>query len=87
MATINQDGTEGGFVAINTGLKQVKKTFYLDDKVEGDELYIYFFNENSYKLDADGYIVPNYVIDGSLNKKFTVDIPRSTCIFVSNVRL
>lgn len=87
LATINQDGTQGGFVAINTGLKQVKKTFYLDDKVEGDELYIYFFNENSYKLDADGYIVPNYVIEGSLNKKFTVDIPRSTCVFVSNVRL
>ena len=87
LATVNDDGTKGGFIAVNTGLRTVKKTFYLDDKVEGDKLYIYIFNENSYRLDEDGYIKPNYVIDGSLNKKLSLDVEKGTAIFVSNERL
>ncbi len=87
LATINQDGTQGGFVAVNAAFGRVTKTFYMDDIVNGDKLYIYVFNANSYQLDAEGYIEPNYVIDGSLNKKLTLEFDPNTAIVVSNSRL
>ena len=87
LATINKEGTKGGFVAINTGLRPTTKTFYVDEKLPGDKLYIYTFNDNLYRLNDEGYIIPNYVIDGSLNKKITLEIPNSTAVIVSNEEL
>ena len=87
LATVSPDGKQGGFVAINSSTKKVTKTFYMDDIVQGDKLYIYKFDENSYKLDSEGYIEPNYVIDGSLNKKITLEFPIGTMYVVSNGRL
>ncbi len=87
IATISQDGKQGGFVASNSGTKAVEKTFRFEEEVEGDKLYVYVFNASSYKLGADGYIVPNYVIDGSLNSEIKMTIPVSTAVFVSNVRI
>ena len=87
LATVSPDGTQGGFVAVNSGARTVTKTFYMDDAVQGEQLYIYEFNEGSYKLDSDGYIEPNYIINGSLNKKITLTIPVGTFYVVSNGRL
>ena len=87
IATINEDGSLGGFVAVNAGRTTARKTFYLDEKVEGDKLYIYIVNEGSFRLNEEGYVIPNYEIDGSLNKKLTLDIPKSTAVVVSNTRL
>ena len=87
IATRNHEGTQGGIVAINAGLKPVERTFRIEDKISGDKLYIYVFNANSYRLDGDGYIIPNYVIDGSLNDELTITVPNSTAVFISNERL
>ena len=87
MATVNHEGTLGGIVAVNAGLKPVTKTFQLNEKVEGDKVYVYIFNANSYRLGEDGYIIPNYVIDGSINDQFTLTINNSTAVFISNERL
>ena len=87
IATISQDGKKGGFAAVNASLKTVTKTFYLDDEVSGDKLYIYNFNNDSYLLGSDGYTVPNYVIDGSLNKKLELQFAPNTVIVVSNTEL
>ena len=87
IATRSHDGNQGGIVAVNAGLKPVEKTFKLDEAVKGDKLYIYVFNANSYRLDGDGYIIPNYVIDGSLNNEISLTIPNSTAVFISNERL
>ena len=88
IATVSQDGTQGGYVCINSALRgKTTKTFYLDDAVSGDKLYIYRFAEGEYRLGADGYIEPNDIIDGSLNKKLTLDVPARTVIVVSNTRL
>ena len=87
IASISKDGKEGGFTCVNSGLETITRTFYLDDKVEGDKLYIYHFGENTYRLDENGYIEPNEVINGSLNKKITMDIPSGSAVVVSNVRL
>ncbi|MBQ7995642.1 MAG: hypothetical protein IJ247_05480 [Bacilli bacterium] len=87
IATRSQDGKQGGFVAVNAGLASVNKTFYIDDEIEGDKLYVYIFNGSSYRLDESGYIIPNYEIEGSLNKKFTIDVPQNSAVVVSNERL
>ena len=87
LATVNHEGTLGGIVAVNAGLKPVTKTFQLNDKVEGDKVYVYIFNQNSYRLGEDGYIIPNYVIDGSINDRLTLTVDNSTAVFLSNERL
>ncbi len=87
IATINQDGTQGGFVAVNASGVATTKTFYLDDTVAGDKLYIYRFADKTYKLDEQGFIEPNEIIDGTLNKKITFTIPGRSVYVVSNTRL
>ena len=87
IATRSHDGSQGGIVAVNAGLKPVEKSFRIDETVKGDKLYVYVFNANSYRLDGNGYIIPNYVIDGSLNETISMTIPNSTAVFISNERL
>ena len=87
VATVSQDGKQGGFVAVNAGFKPVTKNFFLTEKVEGEQTYVYIFNENSYRLGDDGYIIPNYVIDKSINNEFKLEIPSSTAVVFSNERL
>ena len=87
IATINHEGTQGGLVAVNAGLKPVEKTFQLKDELKGDKLYVYVFNAESYRLTEEGYIIPNYIIDGSLNDELTITVPNSTAVFISNERL
>ena len=87
IATISQDNKQGGFVTVNAGNKSERKTFYLNDEVEGDKLYIYNFGNGTYRIGEDGFIEPNDIIDGSLNKKITLNIPSHSAIVVSNTRL
>ena len=74
-------------MAVNAGLKETQKTFSIKEKINGDKVYVYIFNEESYKLGADGYIIPNYEIDGSINDSMTITIPKNTAVVMSNVRL
>ena len=87
IGTISQDGEQGGFICTNGGRSTIKKTFYFNDEVKGDKLYIYRFAENTYRLDENGFIEPNEIIDGSLNKKITVEVPKRAAVVVSNTRL
>ena len=65
----------------------MEKRFFLADEVQGDKTYVYIFNENSYRLGEDGYIVPNYTIEKSINNEFKLEIPPSTAVVFSNERL
>ena len=87
IATMNHERTQGGFVAVNAGVDPVTKTFRFNEKISGDKLYIYVFNATSYRLGEDGYIIPNYVIDGSLNSDYRFTLDPATVLFVSNTRL
>jgi len=87
LATISPDGKQAGIVGVNASPSKTTKTFYLDEKVSGDKLYIYNFAEGTYKLGEDGFIIPNQVINGSLNKKITMEIPSNSMVFISNERL
>ncbi len=87
LATIASDGSRGGIVAVNQGMKAVEKTFYIDEKVSGDHLYIYEFNASKIRLNSEGYIEPNYIIEGSLNNKLKVTIPAGGLFVVSTEKL
>ncbi|MCI2069099.1 MAG: hypothetical protein LKJ88_05940 [Bacilli bacterium] len=85
LGVIQKDNKNGGIVAVNRGAEDVEKTFRLDDKVDSDgKLYIYLFGEGTIRLGEDGFILPNYTIDGSLNKNLTVKIPANTLLVVSS---
>ena len=88
LATVSPDRTRGGFVAVNSTRTAVTEDFAIETKVNGSgKLYIYLYNQNSLKLGGDGFVVPNYVIDGSLNAKTSIVIPPSSAVFVSSERI
>jgi uncharacterized protein (DUF2147 family) len=84
LGVVKEDGKNGGIVAVNRGTESIQKSFALNEKIDGaDKLYIYLFGEGLIRLGADGKILPNYTIEGSLNKKLTVDIPANSLLVVS----
>ena len=87
IASISQDNSKAGIVAVNAAAKDATHTFRIDQEVAGDKIYVYIFNENDYRLNESGYIIPNYVVDGSLNDELTITVPKSSAIFLSNTRL
>ena len=86
LATISNDRNLAGVMFCNTDVvnaQQVK--FVLDEKYNNNEkLYVYLFNEKSALLGEDGFIIPNYEIEGSLNKINELTIPASSFVVVSN---
>ncbi len=88
MAVIAADGKSGGFVAVNRDTQAVTKSFTVGERVNGSgKLYVYVFNEKNLRLGGDGYVVPNAVLDGSLNDKITLELPAGSVTFVSSERL
>ena len=87
IGTVSQDGKTGGYVAVNAGTNSTRRSFYIKDAVEGENLYIYYFGKDTYRLGDDGFIEPNDVIEGSLNKRLTLTIPGRSAVIISNTRL
>jgi hypothetical protein len=84
IGVVNKDATAGGIVAVNRGVDRVTKSFVFDETISNaDKLYIYTFGEGTIRLGEDGYILPNYVIDGSLNKRLTVDMAANSLLIVT----
>ena len=50
-------------------------------------MYVYIFNESSLRLNSDGFVVENYIIDGSLNNITNITIPANSVVVVSTRRL
>ena len=82
LASVSKDGKQGGIVAVNASSKDVKQTFRLDETVKGNKVNVYVFGYDSYRLDEEGYIIPNYTIDGSLNDDLTITVPKSSLVFL-----
>ncbi len=88
LAAVSADGTKGGILAVNRGMKAVTKSFSLEKEIQGaDKIYVYIFNEKSLRLDADGYVIPNLVTDGSLSEKITLEIPANSMVAISTYPL
>lgn len=85
LATVNKTGTSGGIVAVNRGLTSVTKNFCLGETVnsQSNKLYIYIFNELNLRLGEDGFVVPNYTIEGSINNITSVEIPANSMVIIS----
>jgi hypothetical protein len=88
LGVINSAGTGGGIVAVNRGTSSVTKRFLVSPAIQGaSKLYIYLFGEGLIKLGSDGFILPNYTIDGSLNKWLEATIPANVLLVVSTEAL
>jgi len=88
LAVMNAAGTGGGFVAINRGTSTITKKFVLSPTIQGaDKLYLYSFGEGLIRLGKDGFVVPNQVIEGSLNKWLSVSLPANSFLVVSTEAL
>ena len=86
LASVSSDGKTGGYCVVNRGYEEARETFYLPHEVQGEKLYVYIFGEEDMKLGADGFIVPNYEADGSLNGTLTLKIPAGSAVFVTNTK-
>lgn len=85
-AAVSEDGTEGGYCVMNQGTQERECTFYLPAVSGGEKLYVYIYGEGHTKLGADGYILPNYELDGSLSSALTLRVPAKSTVFVTNVK-
>ena len=88
LATVSKDGKNGGIVAINRDSEAKTVTFNVEKSVDSDgKLYVYVFNERNLRLDGDGFVVPNAVIDGSLNDNVKLELAAGSVTIVSTKQL
>jgi len=88
LATVSSDRVKGGYCVVNSNSKAVKGDFVLEENVKGSgKLYIYVYNKENLKVGEDGFVVPNYIVDGSLNNKTEITIPGKSFVIVSSERL
>jgi len=80
--------TRGGYVMVNRSTASVTKKLAFAPTIAGaDKLYVYTFGEGLIRLGADGFIVPNQIVDGSLNKWLSLTIPANVMVVVSTEAL
>lgn len=86
LATISNDRNLAGVMFSNTDVINEKKVkFVMDEKYNNNEkLYVYVFNEKSALIGGDGFIKPNYEIEGNLNVINEITIPAATFMVISN---
>ena len=86
LATLSNDRETAGVLFSNTDFVEEKTVkFVMDEKYNNnDKLYVYIFNEKSALIGEDGFIKPNYEIEGSLNEVNEITIPASTFVCISN---
>lgn len=86
IATISNDRNIAGVLFSNTDVVNERKVkFVIDEKYNNDEkLYVYIFNEKSALIGEDGFIKPNYEMEGSLNKINEITVPASSFVVVTN---
>ena len=89
LATVSEDRTKGGYCVLNSTTRPITGEFVLEEEVKNADgkLYIYIYNEANLKLGADGFVVPNYTVDGSLNNKTSITVPAKSFVVVSSERL
>lgn len=88
MAVVTSDNKDGGIALVNRSTNTLEEEFAIKEKIESidNKLYVYMFNESSARFDKDGFIIPSYVIDGSLNNKTKLKIaPQTLCVVSTKV--
>ena len=86
LATLSNDRNLAGIMFCNTDvINAASVKFVMDEKYNNNEkLYVYMFNEKLALIGEDGFIKPNYEIEGSFNNINELTIPASTFVVISN---
>ena len=86
LATLSNDRNLAGIMFCNTDvINAASVKFVMDEKYNNNEkLYVYMFNEKMALIGEDGFIKPNYEIEGSFNNVNELTIPASTFVVISN---
>ena len=86
LATISNDRNTAGVMFSNADVINDRTVKFVVDEHynNNDKLYVYMFNEKSVLIGEDGFIQPNYVVNGSLNKVNEITVPASTFVVISN---
>ena len=86
LATISNDRNLAGVLFSNTDFVNERTVkFVIDEKYNNDEkMYVYIFGEKSTLIGEDGFIKPNYEVEGSLNQIHEITIPASSFVVISN---
>ncbi|MGN1099703.1 MAG: hypothetical protein ACI4S9_05115 [Christensenellales bacterium] len=89
VAAVSDDGKNGGLVIVNQGTREVTGNYYVPEKISpaDGKLYVYIYGGDTLKLDGNGYVIPNAVIDGSLNKALELSVPAKSAVFVSTEKI
>lgn len=85
LATLSNDKNTAGVLFSNTGAADRKVKFVIDQEYNNNEkMYVYLFNEKYALIGDDGYIKPNYVLEGSMSKITEINVPGNCFVVVSN---
>ena len=88
MGVIGPGESYAGVVAINRGMKPVKRTFRIAENfLDNNKVYVYIYNENELKLGEDGFVKENIVLDASLKDKIEIEVPISSMVILSSKEL
>ena len=88
MGVVGPQGSYAGVVAINRGLKAVKRTFRISEEFQNsNKVYVYIYNENELKLGEDGFVKENLVLDASLKDNIEIEVPMASMVILSSKEL
>lgn len=85
LATISNDKNTAGVMFSNTSALDKKVKFVIDQEYNNNEkMYVYLFNEKYACIGEDGFVKPNYEIEGTMSKITEINIPGNCFVVVSN---
>lgn len=85
VASKTSDGKDGYIVAVNHTQNAIDAKLLLESAVSNNEkTYVYIYKEGYLKLDSNGKIVPNQVINKSINNIFNITIPTNSLVVISS---
>lgn len=85
IATISNDKNTAGVLFCNTAMADRKVQFVIDQQYNNNEkMYVYLFNSKNALIGEDGFVKPNYELQGSMNKITELNIPGNCFVVVSN---
>lgn len=85
LATISHDKNTAGVMFTNTAAQDRQVKFVIDQEYNNNEkMYVYLFNEKYALIGEDGYVKPNYTLNGSMSKITEVTVPANCFVVISN---
>ena len=88
LATVSADNKNAGVIFCNEDTSEKSVKFVLDTEYSNNEkMFVYVFNSLYAKLGEDGFITPNYELEGSLNNVTEINVPSKSFVVISSQKL